>query len=92
MNFSNIDIKIKLNSKKKLEIFVSKQKELTKIIENISDLLPLFRPNIKIDKSFSNYYVLTGEDNLGIFAVLNTIIEEVADLFSNLNKAPNFYT
>ena len=85
-------ITIKLSSKKNLEIIISKQKELAKIIEKISDLLPFFSSNIKIDKSFNNYYILTGEDDLGKFAVLNTIIEEVADLFSNLNKAANSYT
>ena len=92
MNFRNIDIKIKLNSKENLEIFISKQKELTKVIEAISELLPFFSPNIKIDESSNTYYILTGKDDLGIFAVLNTIIEEIADLYLGFGIAPDFYT
>lgn len=65
-----IDIKIKLSSKKKLEIFISKQKDLAKIIKAMSNILPFFKPNIEIDKSSNNYYVLTGKDDLGKFVVL----------------------
>lgn len=72
-----IEIKIKLNSKKKLEILITKQKELAKIIKAMSDILPFFKPNIEIDRSSNIYYILTGKDDLGKFAVLYTIIEEI---------------
>ncbi|MBA7564645.1 hypothetical protein ES708_06308 [subsurface metagenome] len=85
-----INIKIKLSSKKKLEIIISKQKALAKIIQAISNILPLFRPNIEIDKSSDNYYILTGKDGLGKFAVLYTIIEEIADLYVDLGNSPDF--
>ena len=94
MIFRNIDvdieIKIKLSSRKNLEIFISKRKELAKIIEAISNVLPFFRPNVELDKSSDNYYILTGKDDFGKFAVLYTIIEETTDLLLDSDKAPNF--
>ncbi len=90
MYLGEIEIKIKLNSKRKLEIFISKQKELAKIIEAISNILPFFRPDVEIDKSSDNYYILTGKDDFGKFAVLYTIIEEMTDLLLDSDKAPNF--
>jgi len=94
MEFCNfeIEIKIKLSSRKNLEIFISKQKESAKIIEAISDLLPAFLPNIEIDKSSDVYYILTGQNDPGKFAVLYTVIEGIADLFLDFDNTPNFYT
>ena len=91
MNLGEIQIKIKLSSKKNLEIFISKQKELTKVIEAISELLPFFWSNVEISEFSKDYYVLTGKDELGKIAVLNTIIEEIADLYLGFSSNPDFY-